>query len=170
MAMPDATCPWCSAALPTPTPEHCPSCGAQLVSSASDDVPGVTQVDLGALTRGDPIVAPPRRGLLSFISGEYAVDEPVAPHEAIAPPPDEVRREMLRMEIEAAEAEAAAIQAELEMEAAAAAEASEAAAASEAAVASEAAETDGQAAGQAAGEADADAAAADNDGDGSDKA
>jgi hypothetical protein len=118
MAMPDAICPWCSAALPTPTPEHCPSCGAQLVSSSSEDVPGVTQVDLGALTRGDPIVAPPRRGLLSFISGEYAVDEPVAPHEAIAPPPDAVRREMLRMEIEAAEAEAAAIQAELEMEAA----------------------------------------------------
>lgn len=155
MAMPDAICPWCSAALPTPTPDHCPSCGAQLVSSSSEDVPGVTQVDLGALTRGDPIVAPPRRGLLSFISGEYAVEEPVAPHEAIAPPPDEVRREMLRMEIEAAEAEAAAIQAELEMEAAEAAEGAEVGAAAEGATEAEPA-VDGE-------------TAADSDGDGSDE-
>lgn len=121
--MTDATCPWCSAALPAKTPEHCPSCGAQLVAAVNEDVPGVTQVDLAALTRGDPIVAPPKRSLLGFISGEYQVDEPAAPEGSLAPPPDAVRREMLRMEIEAAEAEAAAIQAELEMEAAEAAEA-----------------------------------------------
>ena len=130
--MSDASCPWCSAPLPTPMPEHCPSCNAQLVAAVSEDVPGVTQVDLGALTRGDPIVAPPKRSLLGFISGEYQVDEPAAPAGSLAPPPDEVRREMLRMEIEAAEHEAAAIQAELEIEAAeAAAEAGESAEAEE---------------------------------------
>jgi hypothetical protein len=96
-----------------------------LVAAINEDVPGVTQVDLTAL-RGDPIVAPPKRSLLGFISGEYQVEEPAAPHESLAPPPDEVRREMLRMEIEAAEAEAAAIRAELEIEAAEAAEDAEA--------------------------------------------
>ena len=116
-----ASCPWCSADLPTPTPEHCPSCGASLVPAASDDVPGVTQVDLGALARGDPIIAPPRRSLLGFISGEYQVEEKAAPHDSLAPPPDEVRREMLRMELEAAQAEAAAMRAEAEAEAAEAA-------------------------------------------------
>ncbi|HZM72605.1 MAG TPA: hypothetical protein VFC71_04455 [Candidatus Polarisedimenticolia bacterium] len=120
--MTDNTCPWCSHALPSPTPEHCPSCGAQLVAALSEDVPGVTQVDLAAV-RADPIVAPPKRSLLGFISGEYQVDEPTAPQGSLAPPPDEVRREMLRMEIEAAEVEAAAIRAELEIEAAEAAEA-----------------------------------------------
>ena len=124
--MTDSICPWCSAALPSPTPEHCPSCGAQLVAALNEDVPGVTQVDLTAL-RADPIVAPPKRSLLGFISGEYQVEEPVAPHESLAPPPDEVRREMRRMEIEAAETEAAAIRAELEIEAAEAAEAAAAA-------------------------------------------
>ena len=120
--MTDNTCPWCSHALPSPTPEHCPSCGAQLVAALSEDVPGVTQVDLAAV-RADPIVAPPKRSLLGFISGEYQVDEPTAPQGSLSPPPDEVRREMLRMEIEAAEVEAAAIRAELEIEAAEAAEA-----------------------------------------------
>jgi hypothetical protein len=156
--MTDAICPWCSAALPAKTPEHCPSCGAQLVASTSDDVPGVTQVDLGALTRGDPIVAPPKRSLLGFISGEYQVDEVAAPHGSLAPPPDEVRREMLRMEIEAAESEAAALQAQLEIEAAEAAE--------DAAAAAEAESAANEGSEPAAAAADADASASDGAGEG----
>jgi hypothetical protein len=96
-------------------------------------VPGVTQIDLAAVTRGNPIVEPPKRSLLGFISGEYQVDEAAAPAGSLSPPPDEVRREMLRMEIAAAEAEAAAIQAELEIEAAEAAQDAAAAAAAAAA-------------------------------------
>jgi hypothetical protein len=123
-----ARCSWCSAELPSPAPETCPSCGASLVAAAAQDVPGVTQVDLEALRRGQPTTQR-SRSLLGFISGEYQVEEPDAPEGVLAPPPDDVRREMLRMEIAAAEAEVAAQQAEAMLEAAEAAEAAEATAA-----------------------------------------
>ena len=126
-----AICPWCSAELPSPALESCPSCGASLVPTAPDDVPGVTQVDLEALRRGPPIVQHPR-GLLGLISGEYPVEEQVAPHSVLAPPPDDVRREMLRMEIEAAQAELAAVKAEADIAAAEAAERAQAEAAAHA--------------------------------------
>jgi len=88
----------------------------------------VTQVDLEALRRGQPTTQR-SRSLLGFISGEYQVEEPAAPEGVLAPPPDDVRREMLRMEIAAAEAEVAAQQAEAMLEAAEAAEAADVAAA-----------------------------------------
>lgn len=130
-SMTAAICPWCSAELPSPALESCPSCGASLVPTAPDDLPGVTQVDLEALRRGPPIVQHPR-GLLGLISGEYPVEEQVAPHSVLAPPPEDVRREMLRMEIAAAEAELAAAKAEADIAAADAAELAQAEAAAQA--------------------------------------
>ena len=138
-----ARCSWCSAELPSPAPETCPSCGASLVAAPTQDVPGVTQVDLDALRRGQPTTQR-SRSLLGFISGEYQVEEPAAHEGVFAPPPDDVRREMLRMEIAAAEAEVAAQQAEAMLEAAEAAEAAEVADADEAAEVAEAATSDGE--------------------------
>jgi hypothetical protein len=101
-------CPWCSAAL-TPDATVCPSCGANLVSDGEPDVPGVTAIDAASIVRSK--AAPqPRNRLLSWISGEYQSDIPSkAEAQAIAPPDLDVRREILRLELEA---EVANLQAE----------------------------------------------------------
>ena len=103
-------CPWCSAPLPDPSAEACPSCGATLVGGTDRiRLPGLTAVDPGAISRA---VTPPRTRsrLLSWFSGESEdEDYTPAPPEALAPPDLEVRREMLRLELQA---EVAALQAE----------------------------------------------------------
>jgi hypothetical protein len=110
-----AACPWCSAAL-TPDATVCPSCGANLVSDGEPDVPGVTAIDAASIVRSK--AAPqPRNRLLSWISGEYQSDVPSkAEAQAIAPPDLDVRREILRLELEAEvanlQAEADALRAE----------------------------------------------------------
>lgn len=108
-------CPWCSAAL-TPDATVCPSCGANLVAEGDPSVPGVTAIDAAALVRSKA-TPQPRNRLLSWISGEYQADVPSkAEAQAIAPPDDDVRREILRLELEAhvanLQAEADAIRAE----------------------------------------------------------
>ncbi len=111
-----AVCPWCSAAL-KPKATECPSCGANLVADGDPNVPGVTAIDAASLVRSK-ITPKPRSRFLSWIAGEYQVDVPSkAEAEAIAPPDDEVRREILRLELEAQvanlQAEADAIRAEV---------------------------------------------------------
>ena len=107
----ESVCPWCSATY-TGDPETCPSCGAALaVDPATDSsLPGLTAIDAAAIVRAKTPVARPRNRILSWISGEYPDDEP-SPTEAgaLAPPDAEVRREMLRLELEA---EVANLQAE----------------------------------------------------------
>jgi hypothetical protein len=110
-----ALCPWCSATL-TPDATVCPSCGANLVADGEPDVPGVTAIDPASIARSK--AAPPSRNrLLSWISGEYPSDVPSrAEAQAIAPPDLDVRREILRLELEAEvanlQAEADALRAE----------------------------------------------------------
>ena len=97
-------CPWCSAALPSVELETCPSCKATLTSTGTGEatLPGVTAIDHEALLRAGREPRPPRNRLLSWISGEYVDEgEPPAQPEAIAPPDIAVRREILRLEIEA---------------------------------------------------------------------
>jgi hypothetical protein len=104
-------CPWCSATY-TGDPETCPSCGAALaVDPAADpSLPGLTAIDTAAIVRAKAPVARPRNRLLSWISGEYPEDPgTVAESGALAPPAADVRREMLRLELEA---EVANLQAE----------------------------------------------------------
>src|SRR5512143_714983 len=108
-------CPWCSAAL-TPDATVCPSCGANLVAEGDPSVPGVTAIDAAALVRSKA-TPQSRNRLLSWISGEYQTDVPSkAEAQAIAPPDDDVRREILRLELEAhvasLQAEADAIRSE----------------------------------------------------------
>jgi hypothetical protein len=104
-------CPWCSASY-TGEPETCPSCGAVLAADPTTDpsLPGLTAIDTAAIVRAKTPTARSRNRLLSWISGDYP-DEPgsVADAGALAPPDLAVRREILRLELEA---EVANLQAE----------------------------------------------------------
>jgi hypothetical protein len=104
-------CPWCSATY-TGEPEHCPSCGAVLAvdPSADPSLPGLTAIDPAALVRSKTPTSSPRNRILSWISGEYP-DEAGDPADAgaLAPPDIAVRREILRLQLEA---EVANLQAE----------------------------------------------------------
>lgn len=96
-------CPWCSMELPEPDAPACPSCHARLVGDNEPNLPGVTAVDLKALAlrRSQPVK---RSRLLGWISGDGDSDEMPAMRPApgsLQPPSLEVRREMLRLEIEA---------------------------------------------------------------------
>jgi hypothetical protein len=121
-AVSGSACPWCSAPLPAGEIETCPSCGAQLVPDTDAAVPGVTAIDPEAIVRAAHQPTPQRRNrLLSWISGEYdAGEEPIAPG-SVAPPDPAVRREMLRLVLEAEvanlQAEAGMVLAEAEVEA-----------------------------------------------------
>jgi hypothetical protein len=112
-ADPTPRCTWCSAELPSANETACPSCGATLVGDGEPAVPGVTALDAEAIIRNARNAVPQRRNrLLSWISGEYDDSaEAPAPPGSLDLPPAEVRREMLRLELEA---EVANLQAETE--------------------------------------------------------
>jgi hypothetical protein len=105
-------CPWCSATY-TGDPETCPSCGAVLaVDPAADpSLPGLTAIDPAALVRAKTPTTRSRNRILSWISGDYLEEAGVDPADAgaLAPPDLAVRREILRLELEA---EVANLQAE----------------------------------------------------------
>jgi hypothetical protein len=102
-------CPWCSAELPDPGAEQCPSCGAILVAApdTTGDIKGVTTLDTEAILRARSELSRPRNNrLLSFITGEAPVDmETAANPESLATPSAAVRREMLRLQLEAEQAD-----------------------------------------------------------------
>jgi hypothetical protein len=109
--VPAPHCTWCSAELPSDHETVCPSCGATLLGDGETQVPGLTAIDAEAILRNARAAkAKPRSRLMSWISGDY--DEDAAAAEAtpgsLAPPPVAVRREMLRLELEAQVANAQA--------------------------------------------------------------
>src|SRR6188508_1037465 len=107
MSGPVTVCPWCSAPLPDAGAERCPSCDAVLSAAPVDgEIRGVTALDPEAILRARSEVSRPRNRILSFITGEVATDTgaPVSP-ESLAPPADDVRREMLRLQLEAERAD-----------------------------------------------------------------
>ena len=96
---PDIACPWCSTVVTAET-ATCPSCNAILISDEEPDLPGVTAID-AAVARGEK--RPVQRGrFLSWFGGE-SPDEPVTATDAqaIAPPDDDVQREILRLQLAA---------------------------------------------------------------------
>jgi hypothetical protein len=108
MTGPITRCPWCSAALQSDDPERCPACGAQLVvhPSVEGEIKGVTALDTDAILRARSELNRPRGRLLSMITGEASVDTTTpADPDVFAPPPDAVRREMLRLQFEAERAD-----------------------------------------------------------------
>jgi hypothetical protein len=109
---PALVCPWCSATLPSADVERCPACGAAL-KEPDAAVPGVTQIDVNAILKGRAPTPKPR-GIIGWLSGEYEAAAPDAPPPGTLEPPDEaVRREMLRLELAALEAEVLARQVEV---------------------------------------------------------
>ena len=115
-------CPWCSAALPAPDLEHCPSCGAVLATATGTepDIRGVTTLDPEAILRARSEASRPRSRILSFITGEEPVEVDEKEAASFAPPSAAVRREMLRLQLEAEradlEAESIALKAEVVVE------------------------------------------------------
>ena len=103
-------CTWCSAEI-APALATCPACGATLTGDSDASLPGITALDPEAIARAKRPAAPHRRNrLLSWISGDYDDgDEVAAPPGSLSPPPLEVRREMLRLELAA---EVASLQAQ----------------------------------------------------------
>ena len=115
---PGLICPWCSASLPAADVERCPACGAALKEPEATAVPGVTQIDVDAILKGRAPTAKPR-GIIGWLAGEYEPETPEAPPPGTLEPPDvAVRREMIRLELAALEAEVLARQAEVVAEAA----------------------------------------------------
>jgi hypothetical protein len=112
MTGPITRCPWCSAELSIPGAERCLACGAALVSPTGGpdlEIKGVTMLDPEAILRARADVARPKSRIFSFITGEAPPETggPASP-ESLARPPADVRREMLRLELEAQQAEATA--------------------------------------------------------------
>ncbi len=95
------TCSWCSASVPAEA-ARCPSCGAGLRDVVDDDVPGVTAVDLQATTRLARLKPPGRVAM--WLGAERTTDNPDLTGR-IEPPSEEVRQEMLRIELAAIDAE-----------------------------------------------------------------
>jgi hypothetical protein len=94
-------CPWCSAPLSAADADTCPSCGAALKGEVAEQLPGLTAIDADAIVRAKK-PPKPRSRLLSWLSGETD-DETFRPGDAkaVAFPDLDVRREMLKLEIEA---------------------------------------------------------------------
>src|SRR4029079_13706117 len=107
---PRLRCMWCSAVLPSAHETTCPSCGATLVGEGESAVPGLTAIDADAILRSARSAgkSKTRARILSWISGEYEPEDAAAAPApgSLAPPPAEVRREMLRLELEAPAAKA----------------------------------------------------------------
>lgn len=105
---PVTTCQWCSARLPAPDVERCPSCGAALTSATGTEpeLPGVTALDPQAIIGTRSGSSRPRNRFLSFLTGDMPPD-PGGPLDSssVAPPSDAVRREMLRLQIDAERAD-----------------------------------------------------------------
>jgi hypothetical protein len=94
------TCPWCSATVAVEA-AVCPSCGASLRDAADGDVKGVTQVDPAAVVRTKRVKS---RNIAAFLGIGETQDEDDSGGK-VEPPSDEVRREMIRLELAAIDAE-----------------------------------------------------------------
>jgi hypothetical protein len=97
-----ATCSWCSAIVPAEA-ATCPSCGAALRDAVDGDVLGVTQVDLAATSKLARMTKQPGR-LAVWLGAERTTENPELAGR-IEPPSDEVRKEMLKLELAAIDAE-----------------------------------------------------------------
>ncbi len=117
---PAAVCPWCSAPLPNPDVERCPTCNAALHGSTEQSVPGLTALDAEALIRAKTPTRQ-RSRLLSWFGGDTP-DDAISPADAgaIALPDQAVKVEMLRLQIASdianLQAEAVAIQTDAALE------------------------------------------------------
>jgi len=101
-AVPGARCPWCSAPVASPDDATCGACGATLQGDAAVEIPGVTTIDGQHASRaGAPRKVRRTFGAL-FVGGDDEISPPSeAELPALAMPDAEVRREMLRLQLDA---------------------------------------------------------------------
>lgn len=101
-ADPVARCPWCSAPVASADAVTCSACGATLHGDAEIEIPGVTAIDgLHASRATAPRKVRRTFGAL-FAGGDDAIPPPSeAELPALAMPDPEVRREMLRIRLDA---------------------------------------------------------------------
>jgi hypothetical protein len=92
-------CPWCSTDIPVGA-SACPKCGALVEGAVAVDLPGLTTVDPDArLLLPDEGLIPDAIDPAAMLDAGH--DGTPASDPAFDPPTDEVRREMLKMELEA---------------------------------------------------------------------
>ncbi len=102
-------CPWCSARVESLEEATCGACGATLHGDPDVEVPGVTAIDGEHALQA----AAPRKVRRTFGSLFVGRDDQIPPPSqaelpALAPPDGEVRREMLRLQLDAELADLAA--------------------------------------------------------------
>ncbi len=101
-AAPGLRCPWCSTPVESLEDVTCVACGAALHGDSTVEIPGVTAIDSAHASRA---VAPrkTRRTFGSlFVGGDDGIPPPTeAELPALAMPDPEVRREMLRLQLDA---------------------------------------------------------------------
>jgi hypothetical protein len=95
-----STCPWCSATVPVEA-ATCPSCGASLRDAADGEILGVTHIDPTVVMKSKRIKSRP---LASWLSGDTTSSDDDSGGK-VEPPSDAVRKEMLRLELAAIDAE-----------------------------------------------------------------
>jgi hypothetical protein len=99
---PGALCPWCSAPVASPDDVTCRACGATLRGDAAIEIPGVTEIDAAHASRAFAPRKVRRTFGSLFIGGDEGIPPPSeAELPALALPDAEVRREMLRLQLEA---------------------------------------------------------------------
>ena len=101
-ADPVARCPWCSAPVAGADAVTCSACGATLHGDAQAEIPGVTAID-GVLASRASAPRKVRRSFGAlFTGGDNTIPPPSqAELPALAMPDPEVRREMLRIRLDA---------------------------------------------------------------------
>jgi hypothetical protein len=100
-ANPGARCPWCSAPVASADAATCSACGATLHGDGEIEVPGLTAIDGQHASHATPRKVRRSFGAL-FAGGEDATPPPSqAELPAIAMPDADVRREMLRIRLDA---------------------------------------------------------------------
>ena len=101
-ADPGARCPWCSAPAAGPDAVTCGSCGATLHGDVAIEVPGVTAIDGQHVSRASAPRKVRRTFGSLFVGGDTAIPPPTeAELPALAMPDADVRREMLRIRLDA---------------------------------------------------------------------
>jgi len=97
-----ARCPWCSAPIESPDEVTCVACGATLQGDAAIEIPGVTAIDVQHATRATAPRKVRRTFGALFVGGDDEIPPPSeAELPALAMPDAEVRREMLRLRLDA---------------------------------------------------------------------
>jgi hypothetical protein len=101
-AAPGLRCPWCSTPVESLEDATCVACGAALHGDSTVEIPGVTAIDSAHASRATAPRKPRRTFGSLFVGGDDGIPPPSqAELPALAMPDPEVRREMLRLQLDA---------------------------------------------------------------------